>query len=234
VQYFSFCPLHATVRGNHYVGGCDMDIEFVKTAFITMLVAIDPIGLAAIFLSLTSHMTSVDRSYTARRAVIIAFCILTASALGGGALLRSIGIGMPAFSIAGGILLFFIAIEMVFERREQRKSHNATPEISYEPAHKIAACPLAIPLMAGPGAITATILQTTAAGGNWVNHAALIVILAVVLAACWLVFRTAGTIERLMGDTGRMVLSRMLGVLLAALAIQVIGDGVSAFVQSKM
>ena len=211
----------------------ELDLEFIKTAFITMFVAIDPIGLAAIFLTLTSHMTSLDRLYTARRAVLIAFCILAATALGGGPLLRSIGIGMPAFSIAGGILLFVIAIEMVFERREQRKSHNATEEVTYEPPHKIAACPLAIPLMAGPGAITATILQTNATGGNLLNLIALIVVLMLVLASCWAVFRAAGAIDKMMGDTGRVVLSRMLGVLLAALAIQVIGDGISAFIQSK-
>lgn len=211
----------------------EMDIEFLKTAFITMFVAIDPIGLAAIFLTLTTHMTLKERLYTARRAVIIAFCILAATAVGGDALLKAVGISMPAFGIAGGILLFFIAIEMVFEKREERKSHNATEEVTHEPPHKIAACPLAIPLMAGPGAITATILQSNAAGGVWLNQLGLIVVLVLVLLACWVVFRLAGTIDKMLGVTGRVVLSRMLGVLLAALAIQVIGDGIAAFIKLK-
>lgn len=209
-----------------------MDLEFIKTAFITMFVAIDPIGLAAIFLTLTSHMTLEDRRHTAVRAVIIAFTILTATALGGEALLKAVGIGIPAFRIAGGILLFIIAIEMVFEKRVERKSHTATPEITYDPPNKIAACPLAIPLMAGPGAITATILQTNHTGGSIINLLGFIVVLAMVLGSCLAVFRAAATIDRLMGVTGRMVLSRMLGVLLSALAIQIIGDGAAAFIAS--
>jgi multiple antibiotic resistance protein len=207
-----------------------MDLEFIKTAFITMFVAIDPIGLAAIFLTLTSHMTLQDRKSTATRAVVIAFTILAATAFGGEPLLKAVGIGIPAFRIAGGILLFIIAIEMVFEKRVERKSHTATNEVTYDHPHKIAACPLAIPLMAGPGAITATILQTNQTHGNLINLLGFIGVLGVVLFSCLLVFRAANTIDKLLGVTGRMVLSRMLGVLLSALAIQIVGDGAAAFI----
>jgi multiple antibiotic resistance protein len=205
-----------------------MELEFIQTAFITMFVAIDPIGLAAIFLSLTSHMNASDRKFTANRAVLIAFVVLAATAFGGEALLKAVGISIPAFRIAGGVLLFLIAIEMVFEKRVERKSHNAAPEHSYDPPHKIATSPLAIPLMAGPGAITATILQSNHAHGL-LQLLAFVGILAVVLGSCLLVFRAASTIDRLLGMTGRMVLSRMLGVLLSALAIQIVGDGIAAF-----
>lgn len=210
-----------------------MELEFIKTAFITLFVAVDPPGLAAIFLALTAHMTQADRKQTAYQSVVIAFAVLVATALGGEPLLSAVGISIPAFRIAGGILLFIIAIEMVFEKREQRKSHSATAEISYDPPSKVAACPLAIPLMAGPGAITATILQAEVASGHTMNFIGLIGVLFVVIGSCLAVFLLANPIDKLLGMTGRVVLSRLLGVLLAALAIQTIGDGIAAFIQSQ-
>lgn len=207
-----------------------MDITYLKTALVTMFVALDPPGLAAIFLTLTAHMTQAERTFTAYRSVVIAFAILAASALGGKALLASLSIGIPAFKIAGGLLLFMIAVEMVFEKREARKSQSATAEDpAHEPPHRIAAFPLAIPMMAGPGAITATILQADAAHGNFLNMLGLMGVLLIVIASCLLVFLMANRIDKLLGITGRIVLSRLLGVVLAALAIQIIGDGIIAF-----
>lgn len=206
-----------------------MDIVFIKTAFVTLFVAVDPPGLAAIFLGLTATMSAHARAHAARRSVIIAFVILFASALGGEKLLALLGIGIPAFRIAGGLLLFYIAAEMVFEKREERKSHTAEEAVHHDHRHDIAAFPLAIPLMAGPGAITATILQASAAGGDMLNFVALIGIIAAVLGSCYVVFRLATQIDRLIGNTGRMVLSRLLGVILAAMAVQIIGDGVLSF-----
>lgn len=205
-----------------------MDIAFIKTALVTLFVAVDPPGLAAIFLGLTSSMSVVERNITARRSVFIAFGILVAAALCGEPLLAALGIGIPAFRIAGGLLLFYIASEMVFERREERKSHSAEEAVAHDHRHDIAAFPLAIPLMAGPGAITATILQASNAS-NTMNLIAVIVILAIVIGSCYAVFRAAGAIDKLLGSTGRVVLSRLLGVLLAAMAVQIIGDGVLAF-----
>jgi multiple antibiotic resistance protein len=210
-----------------------MLIEYFKTAFATLFVAVDPPGLAAIFLALTIQMTVADRKATARRAVVIAFCILLAVALGGKAVLEMLGISMPAFRIAGGLLLFYIGAEMVFERREQRKNNSAESTMAYDHPRNIAAFPLAIPLMAGPGAITATILQASAAQGSWLAMIGLIVIIAVVTGSCLLVFLLAGHIDRFLGMTGRVVLSRLLGLLLAALAIQNIGDGILQFWQMK-
>ena len=206
-----------------------MEFEFIKTAFLTLFVAVDPPGLAAIFVALTAHMTRAERKGTAYRSVTIAFFILLAAAAGGKPLLSMLGIGIPAFRIAGGLLLFWIAVEMVFERRQERKAHSAEEAIAHDHFTTIAAFPLAIPLMAGPGAITATILQASKAGGDWLNLAALVVIIAVVLLSCLLVFLMANPIDRLMGTTGRVVLTRLLGVLLAAMAVQTVGDGVVAF-----
>ena len=174
-------------------------------------------------------MTVAQRAHTARRSVVIAFGILLAAAVCGEKLLSSLGISIPAFRIAGGLLLFYIASEMVFEKREERKSHSAEEAVSDGLPHDIAAFPLAIPLMAGPGAITATILQASAAGGHIENFIALVVVLAIVIGSCLAVFSVAGRVDRFLGSTGRVVLSRLLGVLLAAMAVQIVGDGVVTF-----
>lgn len=208
-----------------------MEFEFIKTAFLTLFVAVDPPGLAAIFVALTAHMTREERKGTAYRSVTIAFGVLVAAALGGQQLLNMLGVSIPAFRIAGGLLLFWIAIEMVFERRQERKSHAAEEAIAHDHYHTIAACPLAIPLMAGPGAITATILQSSAASG-WIDLLVLVGILAVIFLSCLLVFLMANPIDRLMGQTGRVVLMRLLGVLLAAIAIQTVGDGIATFIRN--
>lgn len=204
-----------------------MDPAFLKRAFITLFVALDPPGLAAIFLALTAHMTAMDRRSTAWRATIIAFLILLCVSAGGKVVLDSLGIGFPAFRIAGGLLLFYIGFEMVFERREQRKNHTAESAVHDHPRN-IAAFPLAIPLMAGPGAITATILQSNLSH-SWANYVGLVAILAVVTGSCLLVFLLSTPIGRFLGTTGRVVLSRLLGLLLAALAVQTVGDGILAF-----
>jgi len=210
-----------------------MDFEFIKTAFLTLFVAIDPPGLAPVFLSLTAALTMAERKSVAYRSVIIAFCILLASALGGKGFLEMLGIGIPAFRIAGGLLLFSIAVEMVFERREQRRSHSAEIAVSVDHHKSIAAFPLAMPLMAGPGAITATILQASNAHGSLVNMLGLLGVLAVVVFSCLPVFLLANHIDRFLGVSGRMILSRLLGVLLAAMAVQTVGDGVFAFIAAK-
>ena len=205
-----------------------MDLEFLKNAFVTMFVALDPPGLIAIFLGLTAHMTMADRKATAYRSVFVALGILVATALGGQAILTLMGITIPAFRIAGGLLLFYIAFEMVFEKREERKTHTAEEAIHDHPRN-IAVFPLAIPLMAGPGAITATILQASKAEGNLINQATLIGVLIAVVGTCLISFLLANQLDRLLGTTGRIVLSRLLGLLLAALAIQIVGDGVMTF-----
>lgn len=205
-----------------------MDYDFIKTALVTLFVAVDPPGLAPIFLGLTGRMKPKHRRDTAFRAVIIAFAILVAAALGGKPLLTALGVSIPAFRIAGGLLLFYIASEMVFEKRTERKTDSAEAAVEDHP-DDIAAFPLAIPLMAGPGAITATILQASAAQDSMLNFAALILIIALVLGSCLGVFLLATRIDRIIGTTGRMVLSRLLGVILAAMAVQIVGDGVLSF-----
>jgi multiple antibiotic resistance protein len=202
-----------------------MLLEYFVSALVTLVVVLDPIGLAPTFLAVTHGLPSTARRQVAIRAGLIAAAILAGSALIGDRLLAMLGISLPAFRIAGGLLLFSIASEMVFGLRIQRQSETAEQALE-EHVRNIAAFPLAIPLMAGPGAITATVLLSGRAGGDPLMLALLIGVVVLVVGACLCVFLAATRIEKLLGITGNIVLSRLLGVLLAALAVQFVVDGV--------
>lgn len=201
-----------------------MPVEFFIPALVTLLVVVDPIGLVPSYLALTHGLPQRARRSVALRATLIAIAILAGSALIGGWLLRTLSIGLPAFRIAGGLLLFSIASEMVFGVRIVRQSQQAEQAID-EHVRNIAAFPLAIPLMAGPGAITATILLASRSEGDPVRMMILLGVIAVVLILCCVVFVFSARIAKLLGVTGNIVLSRLLGVLLAALAVQYVIDG---------
>jgi len=164
------------------------------------------------------------RRNVALRATLIAAAILIGSALIGDWLLRVLSIGLPAFRIAGGLLLFSIASEMVFGVRIERQSQQAEQAVE-EHVRNIAAFPLAIPLMAGPGAITATILLASREGDS-TRLMILLAVIAIVLALCFVVFALAARIAKWLGVIANVVASRLLGVLLAALAVQYVIDGV--------
>jgi multiple antibiotic resistance protein len=202
-----------------------MPIEFLISALVTLLVVVDPIGLAPTFFAVTDGLSQRYRRQVAARASLIAAAILFGTALFGDWLLRQLGITLPAFRIAGGLLLFAIAFEMVFGIRQERDSKAAEQAVE-EHIHHMAAFPLAIPLMAGPGAITATILLAGQADGRPIWLATLLGVIVVVIAACLVCFFAAARIGKLLGVTGNVVLSRLLGVILAALAVQYVVDGV--------
>jgi multiple antibiotic resistance protein len=203
-------------------------MDFLSNAFATLLVTIDPPAIAPMFLALTVGMTGAERRQVAIRATIIATLALTFFALVGQKLLTLLGITLPAFRIAGGLLLFWIAFEMVFERRSERKNNVAKTAIDLDHIRNVAAFPLAIPLMAGPGAITATMLLAGQTHGDPQLMIALIGIIAFICALCWLVFLFAERISQLLGVTGNIVLTRLLGIVLVALAVQFVLDGVKA------
>jgi multiple antibiotic resistance protein len=161
------------------------------------------------------------------RASLIAGAILIGTALIGDLLLRALGISLPAFRIAGGLLLFAIAFEMVLGVRIRREGQEAEEAVE-ERVRNIAAFPLAIPLLAGPGAITATVLLSGSADGNILLVGLLLAVVVLVALACLAAFLLAGRLSRLLGLTGNIVLSRLLGVLLAALAVQYVVDGIRA------
>lgn len=201
--------------------------DYITSAIATLLVVADPVFLSALFLGVTHGMAKPQRREVALRASIIAFCILLAAGLGGARLLQLLGISLSAFRIAGGLLLLSAAAEMVFDRRSQRLQATAEQAISVDHVKNIAAFPLAIPLMAGPGAITAMILLAGRADGRMDHLIALYAVAALVMAACCLCFLMAERISQLMGITGRAVLTRLLGIILAALAVQFVIDGVA-------
>ncbi|MGA7973592.1 MAG: MarC family protein [Pseudolabrys sp.] len=204
-----------------------MPTDFLISALVTLVVVVDPIGLVPTFLAITNGLPDTARRAVALRASLIACCVLAGSALIGDWLLRSLSITLPAFRIAGGLLLFSIASEMVFGVRTVRQSQQAEEAVE-ERVRNIAAFPLAVPLMAGPGAITATILLAGRGNGQIERLALLLAVIAVVIVVCLLVFLAATRVARLLGATGSVVLSRLLGVLLAALAVQYVIDGVRA------
>ena len=160
------------------------------------------------------------------RATIIAFAILAAFAFGGGAVMDLLGITIPAFRIAGGLLLFYIAFEMIFELRIQRKQDFASDAVTIDRIRNVAAFPLAIPLMSGPGSITATMLLAGRAAGDWQALAGLMAVVALVMLLCYITFLMSERVAGLLGTTGKVVLTRMLGVVLAALAVQFVINGV--------
>lgn len=196
-------------------------------AFLTILVTIDPPGLAPLFLAVTRGMTREERGQVSIRASVIAFGVLALFALAGAAILSAFGITLAAFRVAGGFLLFYIAFEMIFERRQDRKEKSADTAITRDMVRDIAAFPLAIPLIAGPGAISATVLLSSSFRGI-AAQAALVGIIFVSLLLTYVVFVLAERIDAVLGQTGRSILTRLLGVILAALAVQFVADGIKA------
>jgi multiple antibiotic resistance protein len=204
-----------------------MALDFLISALVTLLVVVDPIGLAPTFIGVTEGMSERLRRQVALRAAVNAGLILIGAALIGDWLLASLGISLSAFRIAGGLLLFSIATEMVLGVRMRREGETAEQALD-ERARNVAAFPLAIPLMAGPGAITATVLLAGRAAHDWLLLALLLAVVVAVAAGCLIAFLLAARIGRLIGVTGNIVLSRLLGVLLAALAVQYVVDGIRA------
>ncbi|MFA6265224.1 MAG: MarC family protein [Pseudolabrys sp.] len=202
-----------------------LPLDFLVSAFITILVVVDPVGLVPAFLAVTHGLPDKSRPAVALRACLIATSILAGAALLGDWLLHTLSITLPAFRIAGGLLLFSIASEMVFGLRVTRQTEAAEQAIE-ERVRNVAAFPLAIPLMAGPGAITASVLLSGRSGGDPVKLGMLLAVIAAIMLLCFGVFLMATRLGRLLGATANMVLSRLLGVLLAALAVQFVIDGV--------
>lgn len=207
--------------------------DFIINAFATLFVTIDPVGLAPMFLAVSAGMSAADRRRVAFRATITAAAILLVFYVAGQTVLNVLGISVSAFRVAGGILLFIIAIEMVFGKRQARKTETAEKAVESVEAHhgtvnEIAIFPLAIPLIAGPAAISAIILLSSQAPDT-VAYAGLGGVIVVILASCLVAFLLADKIERMLGETAQLVITRLLGVLLAALSVQFVADGIRAF-----
>ena len=203
-------------------------IELLFDTFIILFVVVDPIGLAPMFAALTRDDTPRQRRRLALRGVLIAGGILVTFVIVGDALLRALGIGVPAFQIAGGVLLFLLAVDMLFARHSGLRSTTEREQREAEHRKDISVFPLAIPLIAGPGALTTVLLMVGEQGDNPAVIGATLVVVILVLAIALGSLLLSGRLLRLIGETGANVISRVLGVVLAALAAQYILDGLQA------
>jgi len=204
-------------------------LNYVTSSFVTLVLVIDPIGLAPAFIALTVGLEVTQKRALALRSSVIAAAILIVTALLGNWFLAQLRIGLAAFQISGGILLFGVATRMIFGEHMRQESREAE-SAAREKIADLAAFPLAIPLIAGPGAITATLLLASRTGGDPSLLLALVLIIAAVAIASALSFLLAGQLARVLGRTGNTVLARLLGIVLAAFATQFVVDGIkSAF-----
>jgi len=201
-----------------------MSGEFL-TAFAILFVMIDPIGLTPLFAALTAGVDQRRRVIIAVRAILVAASILTLFGLAGDALLKSVGISLPAFRISGGIMLFLLAVDMLFEKRTERREKSAEEEHPVDPS----VFPLATPLIAGPGAMATMILLVSEHPGDTGAQVMVYLGMTSVLAICMVAFMATGLIERAIGPTGIKVLTRLFGTLLGALAVQFVLDGIGEF-----
>ncbi len=202
----------------------DLDTAYMITALVTMFVVIDPIGIAPLFLALTQGMSPAQRRLIALRATVTAGFVLALFAFFGEPLLGFIGISMPAFRIAGGILLFLTALDMLFERRTKRREDRTEEDDHDDPS----VFPLAIPLIAGPGAIASVILLIGERPGGE-GMVTVLLITALTLLTLMLILFASSYVDRVVGKTGIDVITRVLGMLLAALSVQFVLDGLLAF-----
>lgn len=204
--------------------------DTLLNAFATYFVTIDPPGMAAIFLGLTAGMTAAERKVIALRGTLVGLAILIAFIFVGSSLLGALGITMPAFRVAGGLLLFYIAFEMVFEKRTERQQQAADKIVTRAELHSIAVFPLAVPLIAGPGAISASILLAAKAEQpiDWLVPLGALIANGLIL---YVFLRIAPKLDQYLGETGRLIMSRLLGIILAALAVQFVADGVKALLE---
>ena len=193
--------------------------ELVKVA-VTLFVVIDPMGTLPLFLSITRDSTEILRRRIARRAVIVSFGVLVGFLFAGGTLLSGLGIEIPSFRIAGGIVMFIFALQMVFDTQNRHK------EGSPEEGHDMAVYPLAIPAISGPGSMMTVVLMAEQYGSSLLMNLAIAGIIGLILFATWLMLRYAGVIQSLIGSTGASIISRVMGLILAAMDIQTVLTGI--------
>lgn len=196
--------------------------------FWALFFTIDILGTLPIFISLTANYSEPFQKKMAFKAPLTAFVILLIFSLTGNSILKSFGLSLPAFKIAGGILLLLLSIEMVVAKPEpQMKSTNDAEKEENERRNDISVFPLAIPLLAGPAAITILILLMKEYEGQLLNQFMIILALFLNMLLCWLAFKYATFIARFLGHSGINVLTRIFGILLTALACQFFIDGIS-------
>jgi multiple antibiotic resistance protein len=206
-------------------------MPFIARAFLTLLVVIDPVGLMPIFISLTVKYTPEQQDQIARQSVLVAGCILIVFALVGNWLLRHLGISFEAFQIAAGLLLLKIAVDMVFAQRERETSEE---EQEAQLREDISVFPLAIPLIAGPGTLASLLILPAEVENHELGLAIIIAVVVLVLLITYVLFRLSKQLADAFGQTGVNVITRVLGVLLSALAVQYVTSGVTVVLQNAI
>src|SRR6185312_3134606 len=205
-------------------------LSLLLASFVTFFVAIDPVAMAPMFATMTAQMAPAWGRYMAWKSLAIATGILLAFAFGGAWLLEHLGVSIDAFRIAGGLLLFLIAVDMLFEKRSERREERAEEVAAHQAQHPgrqddISVFPLAIPLISGPGAI-ASIMLFFAQHSDPMDRAMVLSGMALNLILCLIAFLVAEPLSKLMGQTVANMLTRIFGILLAALAAQFVVDGI--------
>ena len=204
-------------------------MELFLPAFVTLVVIIDPLGTAVVFAALTHALAPREGRVIARKASLIALCVLVFFGLLGGALLRQLGISLDAFRIAGGLLLFVIAFRMLMGDHDA--SSLKQPGALYADRSHLAVFPIAIPFLSGPGGITAMILLASQAR-DWQGEALVFAALACAMAAALACMLLSDRLKRVMGASGMVIAARLIGILLAAMSIQFIIDGVRSVIRA--
>jgi multiple antibiotic resistance protein len=202
-----------------------LDWRLLSEVFITLFVIMDPPGTVPIFLGLTGAMTRQQRNRAARQAILVAFGVVLAFAVFGQSLLSYMHISLPALQASGGLLLLLVAMELLTGKSEE-------PQPSGNSKVNVALVPLGTPLLAGPGAIVAVMVFVQQSDGTVADWVAIAVGIVLVHICLWLAMRFAGVIHRLLGDSGTTLVTRIAGLLLAAIAVQLVADAVIAFVKA--
>jgi multiple antibiotic resistance protein len=203
-------------------------LELFLDFFVVLFVVVDPIGLSAMFAALVHGESPARQHSYAWRATAIAGAVLVVFALAGDALLRALGVGMPAFQIAGGALLFLLAVDMVFARHSGLRATTVAEQKEAEQRKDIAVFPLAVPLIAGPGALTSVLLMVGEQGGEPLILGTVLMVIAAVLGLVFAALLFATRLKGFLGATGANVIGRLLGIVLAAMAVQFMLDGWAA------
>ena len=201
-----------------------VNLRLLTEVFITLFVIMDPPGIVPIFLGLTGAMTAKERHRAARQAVLVAAGVIVAFALFGQRLLDYMHISLPALQASGGLLLLLIALDLLTGKMEDPDAPNGNVNI--------AMVPLGTPLLAGPGAIVAAMLFVQRVDGTSADWLAVVLGFAGVVLSMWVAMRFAGVILRILGESGTLLVTRIAGLLLAAIAVQLVADAVTAFVQA--
>jgi multiple antibiotic resistance protein len=202
-----------------------LDWRLLSEVFITLFVIMDPPGTVPIFLGLTGTMTRQQRNRAARQAILVAFGVILAFAVFGQSLLSYMHISLPALQASGGLLLLLVAMELLTGKSEE-------PQPSGNTKVNVALVPLGTPLLAGPGAIVAVMVFVQQSDGTLADWLAIAIGIVLVHVCLWLAMRFAGVIHRLLGDSGTTLVTRIAGLLLAAIAVQLVADAVTAFVKA--